>query len=196
MKLLVLSNVTGSVDRVVDLIQQSSNFVAKESNMTNDAITRAAQDAIASEAYDLVVVVAKDPIGAGMALNKQKELEAAVCGSADDAKLAKDNGANVIVIRDVRSDALNDILVAAGGGASVSNKIKAGIRLPSFGRGKEASEEQDEEDEDDQRPPAPKARKAQAKKEDAEDEKEEEKLEGRSPRKGLIGKLMDALGIV
>ena len=66
MKLLVLSGVSGSVDRVVDIIQQSNSVVAKESTMTNDALARAAQDALGAGSYDLILVIAKDPIGAGM----------------------------------------------------------------------------------------------------------------------------------
>jgi len=194
MRLLILSNISGSVDKVVDIIQQSNNVVAKESSMTNDAIARAAQDALSAGSYDLVLVVARDPIGAGMVLNKQGGLEAAVCGSAEDARLAKDNGANVIVIRDVRSDALGDMLAEVSGSSGVSQKIRASIKMPSFARRQEA----EEEEKDVEVAVAPKARKAPAKKPvEEESGEDEEKLRSlSSQRKDLVGKLKDALGIL
>ncbi len=197
MKLLVLSNVSGSVDKIIDIIQQSNGVVAKESAMTNEAIARAAQDALGAGSYDLVVVVAKDPIGAGMILNKQDEIEAAVCGSADDARLAKDNGANVIIIRDVRSDALGDILGEAAGSQGVSQKIRASIKMPSLGKRREVEEE--EEEGEAAGAGAPKAKKAPARRQEVEEERseDEEKLASlSSQRKGIVGKLKDALGIL
>lgn len=194
MKLLVLSGVPGSIDGVVDIIQQSNSVVAKESAMTNDALARSAQDALASGSYDLILVIAKDPIGAGMVLNKKGEVEAAVCDSAEDARLAKDNGANVIVIRDVRSDALGDILGEVSGSQGVSQRIRAGIKMPSLGKRQEA----EGKDEEEKSASVPKARKAPANRQ-AEEEggEDEEKLRSlSSQRKDLLGKLKDALGIL
>lgn len=194
MRLLVLSNVTGSVDSVVGMIPQSNNVVAKELAMTNDAIARAAQDALKAGSCDLVLVIAKDPIGAGMVMNKKEEIEAAVCDSAEDARLAKGNGANVIVIRDARSGSLGDMLAEISGSAGVLQR--ATIRMPSFGR-RQAPEGEAEEGED-QRAPAPKAKRMQPRKQPEEDSGEDAaKLESlSSQRKGFVGKLKNALGIL
>jgi Ribose/Galactose Isomerase len=194
MKLLVLSGIPGSVDGVVDIIQQGNSVVAKESTMANDAIARAAQDALDAGSYDLILVIAKDPIGAGMVLNKREGLEAAVCDSADDARLAKDNGANVIIIKNVRSGALSDILKEVSGSAGIPQKIRASVKMPSIGKRREADE--DSEDGEDAR--APRAKKTPAKKQVEEDDSEgEAKLESLSAqRKDLLGKLKDALGIL
>jgi hypothetical protein len=194
MKLLVLSGIPGSVDGVVDIIQQSNSVVAKESTMTNDALARAAQDALGAGSYDLILVIAKDPIGAGMVLNKREEIDAAVCDSAEDARLARDNGANVIIIKNVRSDALGDILKEVSGSAGISQKIRSSVKMPSLGKRREA----DEDAEDGENDRAPKVKKAPAKKQVEEDNSAgEAKLESLSAqRKDLIGKLKDALGIL
>jgi Ribose/Galactose Isomerase len=192
MKLLVLSGVSGSVDRVVDILQQSNSVVAKESTMTNEALARAAQAALETGTYDMVMVIAKDPIGAGMLLNKREEIEAAVCGSADDARLAKDNGANVIVIRDAGSDSLGDILKEVSGSAGLSQRLRASVKIPALVKRQDAEDDEDPG-------PVPKAKKAPAKKpaEEEDDSADEQKLASLSAqRKGLVGKLKDALGIL
>jgi hypothetical protein len=192
MKLLVLSGVSGSVDRVVDILQQSNSVVAKESTMTNEALARAAQAALETGTYDMVMVIAKDPIGAGMLLNKREMIEAAVCGSADDARLAKDNGANVIVIRDAGSDSLGDILKEVSGSAGISQKLRASVKIPALAKRQDSGEDEDQD-------AAPKARKAPARKpaEEEDDSEDEQKLESLSAqRKGIVGKLKDALGIL
>jgi hypothetical protein len=205
MRLLILSNVPGSVDKVVEVLQQGNNVVAKELTMANEAIAREAREALKAGSCDLVLVIAKDPIGAGMVLNKREEIEAAVCDSADDVKLAKGNSANVIVIKDANSGALGDMLAEMSGKGGVSQR-KLGIKMPSFGRRQEPGEEAEEEKES--RSPAPKNKASAPRKEPEGDDEEggdegeedsegEEKLESISAkRKGPLGKLKNALGIL
>ncbi|VVB77426.1 Ribose/Galactose Isomerase [uncultured archaeon] len=196
MKLLVLSNVPGAVDRVIDLVQQHGNVVAKESMMTNDAIAYTAQGELHNGTYDQLIVIAKDPIGAGMILNKQEDVEAAVCDSAEDVKMANSNGANVIVIRNPDSDSLGDILNEAVGRSGAS-KIAAGIRIPSFARKPEPrpAQGQAQVQRRERERPMPAPKKVELSKEEAE---AEEKLESlKTARNGnLVGKLKDALGIL
>lgn len=126
MKILVLSNVLGSVDKVVEVLNDRHNVVAKEANMAESTMANAAADQLNSKMYDAVIVIAKDPIQAGMLLNKKEGVDAAVCGSVDDVNLAKSNGANAIVIRDIESDAVEGI-VAQAAGLSLR-----GLRIPQF----------------------------------------------------------------
>ena len=51
MKFLVLSNIPGGVDRVVDAVQQRNSVVAKESGMTNDAMARTASEDLRNGLY-------------------------------------------------------------------------------------------------------------------------------------------------
>lgn len=198
MKILVLSNVIGSVDKVVDMVQQGNSVVAKESPMTTEGLARSARTALKDGEYELVVVAAQDPIGAGMLLNKQDGIDAAVCDSAEDASAARDNAANVIVIKDVRSEALEDVLGTFTGSGGSPQKPKAGIKMPSFGK-RRAPEGAG------QSVLAPKAKKVPPSKKAAagegdegdDDGEDESKLEALEPqRKDIIGKLKNALGII
>ncbi len=129
MKVLVVSNVSGSVDKIVDALQ-NSNVVAKESNSSNSAIAHNVGEQIRNGSYSQVIVIAKDPIGAGMLLNKEDGVNAAVCNSQEDAHLAKENGANVIVIRDINSDDVNEIAREMVGSGGMISKMKLGIKMP------------------------------------------------------------------
>ena len=131
MKLLVLSNVPGSVDKLVSIVQKSHSVVAKESVMTTDQMVRSVAEEIESGNYDQVVVAAKDPIKTGMLLNKCEAVQAAVCGSVDDVEQARESGANAIVIRDTNSDELYGIVskIAESG---MTHTIRSSIKAPSL----------------------------------------------------------------
>ncbi len=195
MKFLVLSNIAGSVDGVVDVVQQRHSVVAKESSMTNEAMARTAGEGLEKGQYDAVIVIAKDPIGAGMILNKQEGVEAAVCSSAEDVRMAKDNEANVIVIKDIGSDRLQDILDQIAGTDGVARRLKAGIRIPKA-EPKAAQRARQPERETGEGQPEKKQR-DRREEADGEPTEEEKKLASISgTRKGIAGKLKDALGIL
>ena len=46
------------------------------------------------------------------------------------------------VIRDVRSEALGDILKEVSGSAGISQKIRASVKMPSLGKRQEADEDE------------------------------------------------------
>jgi hypothetical protein len=191
MKILVLSNVIGSVDRLVDMVQQGNSVVAKESPMTTEGLARSARAALKDGSYDLVVVAAQDPIGAGMLLNKQDGIDAAVCDSAEDAAAAKDNAANVVVIKDVRSDATEDILGTFAGVSAAAQRPKATAKLASFSKRPDAAKKEAAPRK------APPARQEEDEDGDDGDGEDESRLEAvSSGRKDLIGKLKNALGII
>ena len=192
MKLLVISNVSGSVDKIVDILQNRSNVIAKESNATSATIAPSAAEQLSSGAYDMVLVVARDPIGAGMLLNKQEGIDAAVCNSVDDVKLAKDNGANVIVVRDIDSAALQDIVVqAAGGGFAHGMKMPQvkmpQMKMPEMKMPQMGQKQQPEREEK-------KQKSIMAKKQKEEEEEVEERHTSNDGT--LIGKIKDYLGIL
>lgn len=56
--------------------------------------------------YDMVVVVTDNPIAANMAFNKLDGANAVVCASVEDAKIAKDNEANIIILKNPEDEAL------------------------------------------------------------------------------------------
>ena len=196
MKLLVLSNVSGGVDKVVDAVQRNHNVVAKESTMANDALVHAAAGEIAKGLYDEIIVIAKDPRGAGMALNKHEGVEAAVCGSAEDVRMARGNMANVLLIRDLLSGELPELLdqIAVAGG--VAQRIKTGIRMPRMevraplGVGRDKAEMHENRGRDSRTT----REREEVREEASEDEKKLTSVSG--TRGGIIGKLKDSLGIL
>ena len=193
MKLLVLSNVPGSVDKLVSIVQKSHSVVAKETSMTTDQIVRSVAEEIESGTYDQVVVAAKDPIKTGMLLNKCDQVQAAVCGSVEDVEQARESGANAIVIRDTDSGELYGIvskIVESGMTHTIRSSIKApslsilkkkapGRQWPSFHKDKPTQPEPQEEENV-----------------VTEDYADEELEEVSSKRKGIIGKIKNALGIL
>ncbi len=189
MKLLVLSNVSGSVDRVVDLLN-SNNVVAKETSTPMSGIAKTAGEQLRNGGYDMVIVVAKNPIGAGMLLNKQDGVEAAVCGSVDDALQAKENGANVIVIRDIDSDELHDILAASLGHGSIMGRMKLEVKVPEI-----KVPQIPKVDLKMQKGAAEERRPAKIMKKPRQAAEEEEEIKG-SDGMTLIGKIKDYLGIM
>lgn len=192
MKLLVLSNVSGGVDKVVDLLQQRNSVVAKESSVPNDALVQTVANELTKGTYDAVIVIARDPIGAGMLLNKQEGVEAAVCGSAEDVGMAQDNGANVIVIRDVRSDNLPDMLGELAGSAGVLK----GIRVPKIEIRAPSRAKQSEKVRKDYAGGSQKGSRGREADDEPNTEDERRLASIAGTRKGIIGKLKDSLGIL
>jgi ribose 5-phosphate isomerase RpiB len=200
MKLLVLSNVSGSTDKIVDTLERNNNIVAKEASMTTDAIAHSVGEEIRKEKYGEAIVIAKDPIGAGMALNKEDGVDAAVCNSVDDVQLAKSNGANVFVIRNLNSNELNEILEEISGAAGIMHGVKLNVKVPKFIK---KQEEREDKEVQDGRKEADKKETERREKEkrnqkavEVEEEESEKNNEGSGGRPGIIGKLKDYLGIV
>ncbi|MDE1855210.1 MAG: RpiB/LacA/LacB family sugar-phosphate isomerase [Candidatus Micrarchaeota archaeon] len=212
MRLLVLSNVAGSMDKVVDILQSRHNVVAKEANISESTIAANAESQLSSKAFDVIIVVARDPIQAGMLLNKKEGIDAAVCSSVEDVQLARNNGANAIVIRDINSDLLHDILSEVTGGGLPRLKIPQ-IRVQQNAAAPQQRARQAQEPEEEraqlfkipsfkmpqlipkQQPVGKRAMPSQKKAKQIAEPEEEERP--RTPRSGsLVDKIKDYLGIV
>lgn len=194
MKLLVLSNISGTTDMVLDALGDSVNVVAKEANLATDAMAGIVIEQMNRRAYDRILIIAKDPIGAGIAMNKQEGIEAAVCGSVDDVRLANDNGANVIIIRDPHSKDFESILDAVAQSGGMLKGLKLNVKMPKLAPKQENVATS-----------APAALQRPKKKKPAPEEEQEEEApqpepapedEDVAPRKGVVGKLKDYLGIM
>ncbi len=193
MKMFVLSNIPGSTDRVIDALGDSVNVVAKESAMTTDALAGIVSEQMQKHAYDMVLVLAKDPIAAGMLMNKQEGIEAAVCSSADDVSSASESGANVIILKDPKSKDMDAILYQVTQSKGLLKGLKLSVKLPKPAPKPEA-EEKEEDEEKEPAPPRLLKRKEKPKQEEPEPEQADDAQ--RPPRKGITGKIKDYLGIV
>ena len=193
MRLLVLSNVSGSVDKIVDVLHKNHNVVAKESNASVATMASMAAEQLAKGACDQVIMVARDPMAAGVLLNKQEGVVAVVCNSTDDVRLAKDNGANVIVIRNIDADELHEIVVQATGTGGVMGSIKVPqIKMPAVKMPDIMPKQQSREEMPAQEPKRQKI--VFAKKPKQEVQREDDV---RTPNDGtIVGKIKDYLGII
>jgi len=186
MKVLIISNVPGSVDLLVDILESNHNVIAKEINASTYVLAQAAAEQIRKGIFGNAIVVAKDPIGVCMALNKHEGVNAAVCNTSEDVELAKSNGANVIALRDINSSELPEMvsLIVSGG---IAENIRANIRLPRVFPKKTTVEEK-VNGERQQQARAPKSQETQK-----EEQYEEFKPSG---RQDIISKIKDYLGIL
>ena len=184
MRILVISNVPKALDQVVDSLK-GHNIVAKEMPMQTQELV----DAVASElgkGYDVCVVVAKDPVGTGILLNKLTGVFAAVCNNPEDVSLGKANNANVFILKSKNQQNVEIINAISGLGYS---KRFFSLQFPKFqlSLGKQQRQQQA------QQPQQAKPRQQQAQQTSKEEEVEEQQKE---EGKGILGKIKNALGIV
>lgn len=173
---------------LVDILRSHHNVLAKEANMAESTMAGAAAEQLKEKKVDRVIVVARDPIAAGILLNKKEGVEAAVCSSVDDVRLAKDNGANVIIVRDINSGTAHEIIVNAVGGSLRGFKMPQ-IKVPEV-RVSRAPQAQPERTESRHGILGRKKAKRQP-----EPEEEKEPMRTAHPN-SIVGKIKDYLGIV
>lgn len=188
MKVYVLSNVPGKGDSIVnDFGASNVNVVSKENESTVEEMSAAVAKAIEEGKADYVIVIASDPIKASILMNKESNVYAALCSSADDIELAKVNNANTIV---VNSSMSADNFV---------NALLSGRQKLSFFMPKKKQEERQAEQ------PAPKEAQKEQKQvkskqqqmaESKKADEPEQQVPKRGKKSGLFGALKDSLGII
>jgi len=202
MRILVLSNVLNGFDAIVEALNSRHSIIAKQVSVGTEDLANMAVNGLASGNYDLCIVVARDPVGASITLNKSEGISAAVCNSASDVELAKRNNANILVIKGLKPDAAAEIAEAISQQGFSFNALRQ-IKLPriGIGIGKESAAGQ--------RPPQQPQLQAQQQKrqqqvrqkqneesEEGEENEEEEEQARQAGGKGIIGKIKNALGII
>ena len=193
MRIFLFSNVPKGIDRAVDLLKNHS-IIARESSATTSSLSSMAAEELAKGGYDLGILIAKDPIGVGVTLNKLEGVIAVVCSSADDVRLANEDGANVLIMRDPHSDELQEIVSTAtsmkwGSGQGIASMIK----IPSPFKKKMAEEKKVVEE---KQPKPQRSRLFAPKEKEEEEEVEPEPEDTGMKRSGIAGKLKDWLGII
>jgi len=203
MRILVLSNVLNGFDTIVDALNSRHSIIAKQVSVGTEDLANMAVNGLASGNYDLCIVVARDPVGASIMLNKSEGISAAVCNSASDVELAKRNNANILVIKSLKPDDAAEIAEAISQQGFSFNALRQ-IKLPriGIGIGKEPAAGQ--------RPPQQPQLQAQQQQkrqqqvrqkqneesEEGEENEEEEEQARQAGGKGIIGKIKNALGII
>ncbi len=174
-KILAISNVEGCSERVADAFEDTdASIIARDEQGDLGVLQEKIETAIGRKAYDYIIVVVEDHVGASMMFNKSQGVRAALCDSEEDMKLAKNGDANVIIARS---------------GQKKFNYIAEGISSVSGGSKKEARPHVTEARKQDEKP---RKQEREAEKAEEEDEEDERGAQG----KGIIGKLKNQLGIV
>ncbi|MGC8629035.1 MAG: RpiB/LacA/LacB family sugar-phosphate isomerase [Candidatus Micrarchaeia archaeon] len=179
MKILMLSNVPGGLDTLVGELSAQHNIVAREIGVsTNELAERVANEL--STGYDVCIVVAKDPVGLGILLNKKEGIAAAVCNSPNDVYLGRSNNANVFIISSSKGSNIEDMAAALSKLGYSKNFFVQGLskvlaKKPALFQPQNGN-----------------AGKKQKQPQESEQEEDEEEQGG----KGIVGKIKSALGIV
>ena len=100
-------------------------MVSKEMDSDYAAMASRACGIFSQGAFDLIIAVTDNAVGANIAFNKTEGMVSSVCKTVEDAEEAKDNGANVIVLRQDNADELERIIdiFSKGGGFQLRAKI-------------------------------------------------------------------------
>lgn len=95
---MLASNVPGAVDELLGGIPDASGVMAKETEADTAKLADSVRKAMFDKRYPMCILIPADHIRASIALNRDKNIRAATCLSKEDARLAEENGANVIII--------------------------------------------------------------------------------------------------
>lgn len=93
--------------------------MAKETEADTTKLADSVKKAVSEKSYGVCVVIPKDHIKTSILLNRDKGINAAICSSDNDMRVAKENNANVIIIK--QEEAISATGMLAGLFASYSN---------------------------------------------------------------------------
>ncbi len=183
MRVFLISNVPGSIDRLVDMLGQVCSVVAKEVGSDVNGMGKSVNEAV-KNGYGLVIAVPDDPVAAGMQFNKYDAVNAASCSSDDDIKKAFADSANVLILSGyLHSYApIIERLRSVEGGADAEAKLQKAAHKEKAARPEEKKPEKEEK-------PAKEPR-------HAEKAVAETEHMPKARRKGLFNSLKDSLGIL
>ena len=89
----------GAVEELFNNIPDASGVIAKEIAVDTDKFMESVRKAACDKAYSMCIVIPKDYIKASIMLNRNRDINAAICSSEADLHYAKENNANVIIIK-------------------------------------------------------------------------------------------------
>ena len=107
----------GAVDELLSGIPDASGIIAKETETDTAKLVDYVRKAVLDKSYSTCIIVPADHILASINLNRDKGIRAAICLSKEDMELAKENGANILIIPKgngpIASDALGELFAAS-----------------------------------------------------------------------------------
>jgi len=112
---------------------EGATVVSKDVSSSAQGMAKYAYDLFFRGNFDMVIAIADNAVGANIAFNKCEGIVSAVCSNADDAKDAKDNGVNVIIVKQENAGQIGEIFdtISGGGGLKINVKMpKIQIKQP------------------------------------------------------------------
>ena len=131
MKILAISNISGAVERVADMFENTNaSVMAKEEANDIAGIRDKISAAFSKGIYDYAVVVVEDYISATAILNKSDEITAAVFDSEDDMAFLNGSKVNTLIIKASRKTLtflgiLTNVHASSGRKSEASSTAKA-----------------------------------------------------------------------
>ncbi len=161
-------------------------MVSKEVGGDVRSLAKYTASLFSSGGYDFAIVVADNTVAASIALNKYEGITSAVCHDAEEARAAKSQDVNAIIIKHSGIDEADAIVNAFTKGMGIQLKIKLPeVQMPQIKMQKEEAPAQHKQQAPGKKQiPQPQAR------ERAYDEP------AAPARPGVMGWIKDSLGIV
>ena len=149
------------------------------------ALAKYAASLFSSGGYDFAIVVVDNTVATSIALNKYEGITSAVCHDADEARAAKSQDVNVIIIKHSNIDEADAIVNAFAKGMGMQLKIRLPeVQLPQIKVQKEEVQAQ-------------RKQAAPVKKQAAVQPARQQAYDGpMTARPGVVGWIKDSLGIV
>ena len=107
---MLASNVSGAIDELSSGIPDASGVIATEIETDTAKLVDYVRKAALDKSYSTCIVVPADHIMASINLNRDKNIRAAICLSKEDLELAKENGANIIIIPKESNSTASEVL--------------------------------------------------------------------------------------
>ncbi len=209
MKVLVISNVPDAAEGIVNALDGAGFSIVEKEADSIEKMADTADDAI-SKGYSSVIAITDNPMGAGIAMNKRENVRAVVCETGNDAKAAKRNKANTIIVDDgLAQDDLSELLSTLTN-VPIGEKVQQPRKMQAVQPKRQPAPQAQPENptngfqwSDAQDAPAPKPgwqmpsfMKPTPQVQPAPEQDEEPEEEFKTARPGLIGKIKDSLGII
>lgn len=191
MKFYLISNVSGAAEPIINVLDShNANVVSKEVRAGIEEVSENIEGVVRQGNADMLIFLTSAPVKACIELNKREDLRAALCYSPEDIEAASRADANVIIINS-NLETKEEMAEAIVSGFSGFKKVMDAVKM----RTKKVETVQPTEQMVKAPEKAGKVRKL-VKDEGGTQVEEEEEPFLKNPRKGLIGKIKDELGII
>lgn len=189
-KILIITNIQSAADTMLDSIDfGGATVVSREVSGDVRSLAKSTAALFVNGGYDFAIAITDNTVAASIALNKYDGITSVVCHDAEEARSARSQGVNVVIIKQNNTDIADSIVNAFAKGMGLQLKIK----IPSITLTQ--TRPQPEEAKETRQVVAPKKQQAMPQ---AAQQERPERLDGpaQASRPGVMGWIKDSLGII